>query len=164
MPGAQRGVALITVLLVMSLSLLITAGMLRSHRLALGSSGQQLHHLQLRQLGLAGEAWGLQRLQVLMNDPRAALVLGPSWVGVQPPLALEHGRIDVSVEDLAARFNIRPLLASNGPDEVTAHTVRTRAGLRVKSAVSPRRISAASYEKYSDGLNLLRGVRREPSP
>ena len=38
----QRGIALITVLLVMSLALLITAGMLRSHRLALNSSAQQI--------------------------------------------------------------------------------------------------------------------------
>ena len=33
----QQGIALITVLLVMSLALLVTAGMLRSHRLALHS-------------------------------------------------------------------------------------------------------------------------------
>lgn len=154
MPGTQRGVALITVLLVMSLALLITAGMLRSHRLALGSSGQQLHHLQLRQLGLAGEAWGLQRLQVVMNDPKAALVLGPSWVGVQPPLLLEQGQIDVSVEDLAARFNIRPLLASNGPDEVTAQRwQRLQAGL----GLTPLRADALAGMTFSD-ISQLRQV------
>lgn len=154
MPGTQRGVALITVLLVMSLALLITAGMLRSHRLALGSSGQQLHQLQLRQLGLTGEAWGLQRLQVLMNDPKAALVLGPAWVAVQPPLPLEQGRIDVSVEDLAARFNIRPLLASNGPDEVTAQRwQRLQTGL----GLPPLKPDALAGMSFSD-ISQLRQV------
>lgn len=51
----QQGIALITVLLVMSLALLVTAGMLRSHRLALHSSAQQIHQLQLRKLAFAGK-------------------------------------------------------------------------------------------------------------
>lgn len=42
MNGRQRGIALISVLLVMSLALLITGGLLRSHHLSLQSSGQQL--------------------------------------------------------------------------------------------------------------------------
>ena len=40
MPRSQQGVALITVLLVTSLALLITAGMLRGQRLELHSSAQ----------------------------------------------------------------------------------------------------------------------------
>lgn len=39
MRKGQQGIALLTVLLVMSLALLVTAGMLRSHRLAC-SNGQ----------------------------------------------------------------------------------------------------------------------------
>ena len=63
MNGRQRGIALISVLLVMSLALLITSGLLRSHRLSLQSSGQQLQQLHLRQLGVAGETWALVLLQ-----------------------------------------------------------------------------------------------------
>ena len=70
MRKGQQGIALLTVLLVMSLALLVTAGMLRSHRLALHSSAQQLHQLQLRQSAFAGEAWGRERLYTLLADPK----------------------------------------------------------------------------------------------
>lgn len=154
MPGAQRGVALITVLLVMSLALLITAGMLRSHRLALSSSGQQIHHLQLRQLGLAGEAWGLQRLNVLMKDPKAPLVMGREWTASPTRLSLELGQIDVSVEDLAARFNIGTLLAISGPDEVTAQRwQRLQTGL----GLTPLKPDALAGMTFSD-ISQLRQV------
>lgn len=154
MPGTQRGVALITVLLVMSLALLMTAGMLRSHRLALGSSGQQIHHLQLRQLGLAGEAWGVQRLNVLMKDPKAPLVTGPEWAGGQTPPSLEQGQIDVSVEDLAARFNVGALLAISGPDEVTAQRwQRLQTGL----GLTPLKADALAGMTFSD-ISQLRQV------
>lgn len=59
MNGRQRGIALISVLLVMSLALLITSGLLHSHRLLLQSSGQQLQQMHLRQLGWAGETLSL---------------------------------------------------------------------------------------------------------
>ena len=39
MRKGQQGIALLTVLLVMSLALLVTAGMLRSHRIAMQSRG-----------------------------------------------------------------------------------------------------------------------------
>ena len=61
MNGHQRGIALISVLLVLSLALLITGGLLRSHHLSLQSSGQQLQQIQLRQLALGGETWALLR-------------------------------------------------------------------------------------------------------
>ena len=48
MNGQQRGMALISVLLVLSLALLITGGLLRSHHLSLQSSGQQLQQIHLR--------------------------------------------------------------------------------------------------------------------
>lgn len=72
----QRGIALITVLLVMSLALLITAGMLRSHRLALNSSAQQIHQLQLRTLAFAGETWAREHLRTLIRDPMVAVASG----------------------------------------------------------------------------------------
>ena len=59
----QQGVALISVLLVMSLALLLTSAMLRNHRLVVKSTAQQLYQVQLRQAGFAAERWALQRLR-----------------------------------------------------------------------------------------------------
>lgn len=114
----QQGIALITVLLVMSLALLITAGMLRSHRLALHSSALQIHQLQMRTLAFAGEAWGRQHLHTLIRDPKLAVAAGQAWASRQPQLRIDNGQIDVVIEDLAGRLNIGSLLAKGPADEV----------------------------------------------
>lgn len=57
----QRGVALISVLLVMALALLITGAMMHNHTLMLQSSTLHIHQVQLRQWALAGESWALCR-------------------------------------------------------------------------------------------------------
>lgn len=116
MPRGQRGVALITVLLVTGLALLITAGMLRGQRLALHSSAQQIHQLQLRQSVFTGEAWALAYLRELGGDPKNPLVPGQAWANGQPPMQLDNGQLEVHIEDLAGRFNITPLFTNN-PDE-----------------------------------------------
>ena len=84
MRRTQQGIALITVLLVMSLALLVTAGMLRSHRLALHSSAQQIHQLQLRKLAFAGETWALEHLKTQLRDPAASVASGQAWANAQP--------------------------------------------------------------------------------
>ena len=120
MRKAQQGIALLTVLLVMSLALLITAGMLRSHRLALHSSAQQLHQLQLRQLSIAGETWGRQRLRDVLVDPKAVVAAGQGWATGTPALDSENARIEVHIEDLAGRFDMTALLGQAPVDEVIA--------------------------------------------
>ena len=120
MRRTQQGIALITVLLVMSLALLVTAGMLRSHRLALHSSAQQIHQLQLRKLAFAGETWALEHLKIQLRDPAASVASGQAWANAQPQLKIENGLIEIEIEDLAARFNITPLLSKGPADNVLA--------------------------------------------
>lgn len=119
MMARQRGVALLSVLLVMSLALLITAGMLRSHRLLVHSSAQQLHQVQLRQLGLAGEAWALQWLHDLAQEDPKVVHLAQAWAQARPTFADGDADIRVRVEDLAGRFNLNTLLRSGQVDQVT---------------------------------------------
>lgn len=112
MRTGQRGVALISVLLVMSLALLIIGGMLRSHRAMLQSTGQQLQQMHLRQLGVAGETWGLGLLKAQQKDSQA--IADPSSA-----FAVEDAQISVDIEDLAGRFNLNALLIQGQIDQVT---------------------------------------------
>jgi general secretion pathway protein K len=115
----QHGVALISVLLIMSLALLITAGMLRNHRLVLQSSAQQLHQVQLRQLGFAGEAWAMQLLRNPELDEQKTVNLAQEWARSKPPFEVEDGDIRVNIEDLAARFNLNTLFKEGQIDQIT---------------------------------------------
>jgi general secretion pathway protein K len=60
--SCQRGVALISVLLVTSLALFVVAGLMRSHRMTVQGTAQQLHQQQLRQAALTAESYASQLL------------------------------------------------------------------------------------------------------
>ena len=167
MRRGQQGIALITVLLVMSLALLITAGMLRSQRLSLHSNAQQIHQLQLRQLGFAGEAWARQRLRTLVPDPKAAVAAGQAWANGQPNLAIDDGQIDVEIEDLSGRFNITALLTKSPADEVMVQRwLRLQTQLKVPlldaSALQGQSFSDISQLRQVPGVDAQWFVRMQP--
>lgn len=115
----QRGVALISVLLVLSLALLLTAGMLRSHRLLLQSSAQQLQHVHLRQLGLAAEAWAQAVLEGSAITSSGPVGLSQDWARLEPAFEMEDADVHIDIEDLAGRLNLNALLAQGQTDQVT---------------------------------------------
>ncbi|WP_339481001.1 MULTISPECIES: type II secretion system protein GspK [unclassified Pseudomonas] len=115
----QRGVALISVLLVLSLALLLVGGLLRSHRLLLHSSAQQLQQVQLRQLGLAGEAWALAVLEGSAITPSGPVDLGQDWARLEPAFEMEDAKLHIDIEDLSGRLNLNALLALGQIDQVT---------------------------------------------
>lgn len=115
----QRGVALISVLLVLSLALLLTGGMLRSHRLLLQSSAQQLQQVQLRQLGLAGEAWAQRVLEDSAIAPSGPVDLSQDWARLEPAFEVEDAEMHIEIQDLSGRLNLNALTAQGQIDQVT---------------------------------------------
>lgn len=115
----QRGVALISVLLVMSLALLLTGALLRSHRLALKSTAQQVHQVQVRQAALAAERWALQRLRQAELRESRNVHLGQAWA--QGPWSVEFDGtvLHIGIEDLAGRFNLSALVGGGQVDALT---------------------------------------------
>jgi len=99
----QRGLALVTVLLVMALLTLLVAGMLRSHQLLVVGVGQQLEANQLLQLASAGERILLRQLA---DDGRAR----------PQQLQLGDNRLELRVEDLGGRFNLGALIGLEALD------------------------------------------------
>jgi len=119
MSGHQRGIALISVLLVMSLALLITGGLLRSHRLSLHSSGQAVLHVHLRQLAMAGETWALLQLRDAARAEQKTVDLTQDWARMTPGFDIEDAQLRVDIEDLGGRFNLNALLTQGQIDQVT---------------------------------------------
>lgn len=119
MNGHQRGIALISVLLVMSLALLITGGLLRSHHLSLQSSGQQLQQLHLRQLASGGESWALLLLRDALQSTEKPVERMQGWTAMAPGFDVEDAQIRIDIDDLAGRFNLNALLRQGQVDQVT---------------------------------------------
>lgn len=122
MGKGQRGVALISVLLVMSLALLLTGAMLRSHRLLIATTAQQIHQVHLRQLSLAGERWAREQLGQGASDEkgkRSRTHLGQTWAREGLPLEVDGTEVRVRIVDLAGRFNLGTVFRGGKVDPIT---------------------------------------------
>ncbi|VVN45195.1 hypothetical protein PS862_00410 [Pseudomonas fluorescens] len=155
MNGRQRGIALISVLLVMSLALLITSGLLHSHRLLLQSSGQQLQQMHLRQLGVAGETWALVLLQDVARDPQKTVDMAQDWARLTPGFDIEDTQIRIDIEDLAGRFNLNALLTQGQVDQVT---LNRWARLLALLDIPPLALSQVGALRELSQLRLLPGI------
>ncbi|WP_367394311.1 general secretion pathway protein GspK [Pseudomonas sp. X4] len=111
----QKGLALVTVLLVMALLTLLSAGMLRSHQLLIGGVSQQIEASRLLRLAQAGEQHALASLRREVGEVLQVTHVRQSWA--QPrALTLGQGQLSLQLEDLSGRLNLGALMAGKAPD------------------------------------------------
>nr|MBP8185684.1 type II secretion system minor pseudopilin GspK [Pseudomonas sp.] len=113
----QRGVALITVLLVVAIATVVTAGMIARQHLSIRSSSNQLTARQAWHYALGGEALAQALLsrdlkQAGGNPSEAVDHLREAWARKLAPFEVDDGRISVQIEDLAGRFNLNTLVVN----------------------------------------------------
>ena len=116
-PVKQRGVALITVLLVVAIATVVTAGMIARQHLSIRSSSNQLTARQAWHYALGGEALAQALLsrdlkQAGGNPSQSVDHLREAWARKLAPFEVDEGRISVQIEDLAGRFNLNSLVVN----------------------------------------------------
>lgn len=110
----QRGVALVTVLLVVAVATVVCSAIIARQQLTIRSSANQLHVRQAWHYALGGEV--LARSVLLRDlkegDPQAPVDhLGEAWAQVMTPFALdEGGELRMRIFDPAGRFNLNSLV------------------------------------------------------
>ncbi|WP_053116665.1 type II secretion system protein GspK [Pseudomonas sp. P1.31] len=165
MKHRQQGLALISVMLVLSLALLITSGLLRSHRLALQSSAQQLQTLHLRQWAMEGEIWALRRLHKSFVEQQNHAEMLRDWPQITPEPGSEDAQVEVQIEDLSARFNLNALLHQGQIDAVTLERWARLLELLELPALRPDRVgllSEVSQLRLLPGFDAATLLRLEP--
>jgi general secretion pathway protein K len=113
----QRGVALITVLLVFALATVIAAEMLRRSQLGVRSFGNLMATRQAYYYALGGEAFARQLLtQDVLDGLGSVDHLQEPWarMGEQPAFEIEHGTMSVAVTDLQGRFDLNSVIDNSG--------------------------------------------------
>lgn len=118
---AQRGVALITVLLVVAVVTVVCAGLIARQELAIRSSANQLHTRQALQYALGGEALARAILvrDLRAGDPRTPVDhLGEAWARPLTSFPLDDGgELVVRIEDATARFNLNGVVRQGRVNE-----------------------------------------------
>ncbi|WP_313027422.1 type II secretion system minor pseudopilin GspK [Pseudomonas lopnurensis] len=116
----QRGVALITVLLVVAIVTVVSAAMVARQQLAVRASANQLQARQAWHYALGGEALAQAMLARDLQDggePDAGVDhLQEAWARPLPVFEIDQGEIHVRIEDLAGRFNLNGLLRDQQPN------------------------------------------------
>ncbi|MCY1284572.1 Type II secretion system (T2SS), protein K [compost metagenome] len=110
----QRGVALITVLLVTALVTVVCAGLIARQHLAIRSTANQLNVRQAWHYALGGErlAEAVLLRDLRQGDPRQPVDhLGEEWARPLASFPLdEGGELRVRIEDPSGRFNLNSLV------------------------------------------------------
>ncbi|MCF6257720.1 MAG: type II secretion system minor pseudopilin GspK [Gammaproteobacteria bacterium] len=117
----QRGVALITALLVAALVTVVAVAMASRQQLDIRRTGNMLEADQAYMYALAAESWVTQ---ILKEDKQKTQIdtLTEEWAMKLPPIPIEGGVITGSVEDLQGRFNLNNLIETKaGGDDNAAN-------------------------------------------
>ncbi len=118
-PSDNRGVALITVLLVVALATIASTAMVAQQQSDIRLTQARLLLEQARHVALAGEGLG----RVLLSQDRkknSTDDLGEDWAMTTPPLPIDNAQIMGCVIDQNSRFNLNNLINAQGRIDPTA--------------------------------------------
>lgn len=159
----QRGVALITILLITTLAAAIVMTMLSRHHLSIEKTRQVVLGEQALAYAEAGEAFAAARLMADFADrdtdrPLVDSLVEP-WAKPFEPLDIPDGEITVEVHDLQARFNLNNVGADfvqpeEAPaEDATGNRARTAPANSIPGAAG--RANIAGSNAYDAPLGRL---------
>ncbi|MCM2310592.1 MAG: type II secretion system minor pseudopilin GspK [Steroidobacteraceae bacterium] len=115
----QRGVALITAVLMVALATILAVNVGFRGFLDQRRSGTLFALDQGYEIALGAEAWAADFLKQDMQDSQTDH-LGEVWARPLPPLPIEGGTVEGQLEDMQGRFNLNNLIHADGTPNPTA--------------------------------------------
>lgn len=110
----EKGVALITVMLILALATILAVSMSSRQQLDIHRSANVFNFEQAYQYVLGAEMWAKQILKRDFENNKLDSA-NDDWATVLPPLPIEGGQMSGQIEDLQARFNINNLVQNGKP-------------------------------------------------
>lgn len=110
----EKGVALITVMLILALATILAVSMTSRHQLDIHRSANVFNFEQTYQYVLGAEIWAKQILKRDSEDNKTDS-FDDVWAMQLPTLPIEGGKMGGQIEDLQARFNINNLVLGGKP-------------------------------------------------
>ena len=118
-PNRQRGVAIITAMIIVAIVAIIATDLAWNTALDVRRTRMLLLRDQAVQVAVGAESWVASILRQDMIDSETDH-LGEIWASDLPPLPIDGGEVFGVIEDLQGRFNVNNLISGNGDvDEPT---------------------------------------------
>ena len=118
--GTQRGVAVLTAMLVVAIGTIIAVNLLWQGTLDLRRTESALAADQGLMFMQGAEAWAADILRQDLVDSPASDNLSEQWATQLPPLPVDGGTIIGKLEDLQGRFNLNNLVKPDGTENPLA--------------------------------------------
>jgi len=134
----QRGVALITALVVLAIAATLSAAMIWQGGLDERRTATLIQGNQAMEYALGAESWAEQILQRDLKPAQGSSIgvnLGQDWAQQLPPLPVEGGQIIGHIEDMQGRFNL-DLLQGQGAAAYKAQFARLLTALNLDPAIA----------------------------
>ncbi len=152
----QRGVALITAVVLVAIATVLSARIGTEAALDLRRTGGIGALNQGFEVALGAEAWASQILADDLRDSPDSDDLSENWAQPIPPLPIDGGTIQGGLEDMQGRFNINTLVKGDGTvDDNSVERFRTLLSL---AGVDPRWagmladwMDADTIDRFPDG-------------
>lgn len=109
----DRGVALITAMLITALATMVAANLAWDNALDMRRTMVQLARDQAVQVALGAESWVISILHQDLEESETDH-LGELWASDLPPLPIDAGEVFGEIEDLQGRFNVNNLVDNEG--------------------------------------------------
>ena len=109
----EKGVALITAMIVMALATIVAADLAWDNALDIRRTTMLLYRDQAVQVALGAENWVASILRQDLQDTETDH-LAELWASELPPLPIDGGEVFGVVEDLQGRFNVNNLIDADG--------------------------------------------------
>ena len=132
---ANRGVALITAMLITALASIVAANLAWDNALDVRRTMNLLNQEQAVQVALGAESWVSVILRQDLSDSETDH-LGESWAIALPSLLIDGGDVTGSIEDLQGRFNVNNLIDESG--QVVTRTLQHFQRLLIALNLDPR--------------------------
>lgn len=110
----ERGVALVTVLLIVVIAVLLGVSMSTAQNLAIHRTRNHLEQIQVRQYALGGEELARQILHEDFRDAPTKDHLTETWASPELNYEYDDGEIRLEIVDLQSRFNLNNLVGEGG--------------------------------------------------
>jgi len=133
--SCNRGVALVTALLITALAGIVAGNLAWDNALDVRRSMVLLNRDQAVQVALGAESWIMDILRQDLEDGQTDH-LGEIWASELPGLPIEGGEVFGAISDLQGRFNINNLVDDNG--EIHEESLEQFRRLLTALAVDPR--------------------------
>ena len=132
---SNRGVALITAMLITALASMVAANLAWDNALDVRRTMVLLNHEQAVQVALGAESWVIGILHQDLEDSETDH-LGEIWAIALPGLPIDGGEVTGTIEDLQGRFNVNNLIDDNG--EVVPESLERFRRLLIALELDPR--------------------------